>query len=110
MRGPITFNFGNVDNCLKKLAGYDRNELEYLDEAYNLLVMYSTELSTIAARLDFTYNKSKTMAGKREILIRQKLTEDELEEILFLYVNANSYLKIIQEAINLTKKKVDKMK
>lgn len=106
----ISYDTDPLIEDFKLLTGYSENKLEYLSRAYDILIKYKFELSQVVGKLEYFYTEiKKTQGSKRDIMKNFNLSENDLIDIIELYVISESLCEVVQESMNITKKKVDKM-
>lgn len=99
----MTYDYSNLFKKIKSLSGIDRNKLEYVEYALELLAEEYMAIAGYFGELDAKKLLCQTITSRKA----QAYTEQDVINIYSEGKKAEYALKMIDEVIRLTKKKIE---
>ena len=99
----MTYNYTNLSAKIKSLSGLDRNKLEYVEYAIELLTEEYMAIAKYFGRLDGEKSLCQTITSRKS----RGYSDEDVINIYEQGKEAEYALKLIDEVIRLTKKKIE---
>jgi hypothetical protein len=99
----MTYDYTNLKQKIKHLTGLDKNKLDYVEYAIELLTEEYLAIAKYLGGLDGKKMLCQTVSGRKSL----GYDENKIIEIFQERQQAESALNLIDEIIRLTKKKIE---